>query len=184
MHGEIFNYHDCPMNHDLTVNITFCDNSKILYPDLFNKFRLTSTCTGLLDLNVEFSDSLNTLYYPVLIKEVDLSGDSIYIGCIPLVADTFGYWTEWGTNNKSGIFKRQSYFQSTVASDIPGRLNHEQDYNDLFRSQTHKTDTIFQNIIVNFVNTRKHKSYQETRYLTIYHQDLLRISHDLITHVR
>lgn len=181
-YGSIYNHNNCPINKGFNINLSNCHINNLTI-DSTSCVSFQADCDSLNEIRIDFSDALNTEYYPIIIKEVDNSCDSIYVGYLPLIKDTFGYWTEWGYYPKTSLFDRKVQFYSTSVVDIPGRLLYEQDFSDLYKSLTNISDTIFQTITVYYINTKKNKSCQKTRYLILNHEDLMNFSRRLLSKI-
>jgi hypothetical protein len=174
--GEIHYFNKDTIDKEFKLVFSFCDTDYVIKEVKSKAFTFNTKCSGLNDLKIVIFSSNTINYYPIILKDVNIRGDSIYIGFVPMLLDTFGYFTEWGSYSKIGLFKRKVHYYSTTVSNLPQRLLFEKNFSDIYRSCTQKSDTIFRNITVNSVTTKRMITFQETRFITITFRDLVHMS--------
>ena len=126
--------------------------------------------------------SLDDLYYPIEIKNIDLNNDSIYLGIIPFIKDDYGRYGEWGIARKN-IFQRYDHYYTETIHNMPDRLILEKQLTDIYDSICIKCDPIFVTKVDNWnskkIFRKRRSGWIEERYFTIDYNELLRLSERL-----
>jgi len=104
LQGKFFVFPTGEIIHDLDLIISFHDS---LYfnaeYELDGEFSLETNFTGNTNLSINFSDAnfrKKAPYYPIEIKNVRFDVNSVDLGIIPIIVDTFGYHEEFLTYRK------------------------------------------------------------------------------------
>jgi hypothetical protein len=162
-------------------------NDSILFTTDLNtsgKFKTYIKKRDTISLKFDFANpklfSLEDLYYPIVIKNISLSSDSIDLGIIPFIKDDYGRYGEWGRARKN-IFQKYDHYYTETIHNMPERLILEKKLTDIYDSTCIKCDPIFITEVRKWKSKKKligkrSSSWIENRYFIIDYNELLRLS--------
>jgi len=141
LYGKLKVFPSGKLIYGIEMILSFTDSLKYYYVNygLDGQFSLQLDFHDITNINIRFSDSNSRekeTYYPIEIRNARFDNDSMNLGIIPIIVDTFGYFEEWGT------FEKKNYWNRTI-SDIENRLEIESKLNKIYNSICINCNPIF-----------------------------------------
>jgi hypothetical protein len=158
----------------LTINDSLtCNNVAI---GVKGEFSLQTNYNGIGTISISFSDqnfSNWTPYYPIDIKGVSFNNDTVNLGIIPLIVDTFGYYEEWGVIQENKFFKRKKNYWTRSIYDMENRIKIEDELNTIYNRICKDCYPIFITESYEDDNRKTMSSWEVRKFVIDYHELML-----------